>query len=157
MSGLIDQMTSFLTERGIPCRCGELGEPGFLPGLHIDKGVLLIDPARLAWPGDVLHEAAHIALAPPSRRSGLGGKLEITPAEEMAALAWSYAAAVDAGIEPSVVFHEGGYKKGGSQLLEQFSSGRPPGGPGVPMLKWYGMTSDFPKMDHWLRPSEDPG
>ncbi len=149
-------MTAFLTELGVTCRYGSLEEPGFLPGVSIVEGGLVIDPDKLTWPGDVLHEAAHIALAPPSRRPALGGKLEVTPAEEMAALAWSYAAAVGAEVDPAVVFHEGGYRKGGAQLVEQFASGLPPGGPGVPMLQWYGMTRSFPHMEHWLRASEDP-
>lgn len=156
MTNVIDQMTAFLAGKGIPCRRKALSEPGFLPGLQIDQGELLIDPSQLKWPGDILHEAAHIALAPPSLRSLLSGKLAISPAEEMAALAWSYAAAVSAGIDPSIVFHEGGYKRGGTQLIEQFSSGLPPGGPGVPMLQWYGLTNDFPRMNSWLRENEDP-
>ena len=155
-SDVIEEMMAFLIERGIPCRREALAEPGFLPGLQIDHGTLLIDPAQLKWPGDILHEAAHIALAPPSRRGQLKGKLEITPAEEMAALAWSFAAAVSAGIDPAIVFHEGGYKRGGAQLIEQFSSGIPPGGPGVPMLQWYGLTNDFPRMNSWVRENEDP-
>ena len=128
----------------------------FLPGLAIENGALIVDHGKLKWPGDILHEAAHIATCPPSRRATLSGKLEVTPAEEMASLAWSFAAAIDTGIEPSVVFHEGGYKKGGAQLIQQYSSGLPPGGPGVPMLQWWGMTTGFPRMNLWLRESEDP-
>lgn len=156
MPELIDQMTAFLEQRGIPFMFRGIEAPGFLPGLQIEEGVLVIDRAKLSWPGDILHEAGHIALTPASRRNRLGGKLEVTPAEEMAALAWSYAAALEAGIDPAVVFHEGGYQSGSSQLLEAFTSGRPPGGPGVPMLQWYGMTTAFPRMTHWLRPGEDP-
>jgi hypothetical protein len=156
MSELLHKMTAFLAERGIICRTETLAEPGFLPGLSIADGVLMIDPAQLQWPGDVLHEAAHIALAPPSRRAMLQGKLSISPAEEMAALAWSYAAAVAAEIDPLVIFHEGGYKNGGAELAELYASGLPPGGPGVPMLQWWGMTTAFPQMKVWLRETEDP-
>ena len=41
-----------------------------MPGLTIVDGTLVVDAVRLAWPGDILHEAAHIALTPPSRRAG---------------------------------------------------------------------------------------
>ena len=102
---------------------------------------------------DLLHEAGHIAVTAPSLRATLGGKLEVTPGDEMAALAWSYAAALEAGIEPAVVFHEGGYKSQGEQLAAQYATGF---GPGVPMLQWYRMTAAYPRMDHWLRQVEDP-
>lgn len=153
---VIEISTKFLAQIGVPVRVGPFPEDTFLPGLNIVDGTLCIDPERLLYPGDILHEAAHIALTPPSRRGSLGGKLQISPAEEMAALAWSYAAAVSIGIVPLIVFHEHGYKNGGAHLIEQFSSGLPPGGPGVPMLNWYGMTTTFPQMTHWLRQTEDP-
>jgi hypothetical protein len=153
---LITQLESWVRGAGVPVRRAALEEGTFLSGLAIEAGTLLIDPARLQWPGDILHEAAHIALTPPSRRAALAGKLTITPAEEMAALAWSYAAAVSAEIDPGIVFHEGGYKKGGAQLMAQYASGLPPGGPGVPMLQWWGLTTGFPRMNTWLRESEDP-
>ncbi len=142
---------------GVPVEFGEVPEgTSFLEGITVRDGNLIIDQARLPWPGDILHEAAHIATAPPGRRGSLNGKLTVTPAEEMAALAWSYAAAVAGGIDPLVVFHEGGYKKGGAQLAAQYASGLPPGGPGVPMLQWWGMTAAFPRMTHWIRQSEHP-
>ena len=153
---LIQTATEFLTQIGVPVRIGAIAEACFLPGLNIMSGTLVIDPEQLSYPGDILHEAAHIALAPPSRRGALGGKLAITPAEEMAALAWSYAAAVSIGIDPLIVFHEHGYKKGGAQLASQFASGLPPGGPGVPILQWWGLTTAYPQMQHWVRQSEDP-
>ena len=153
---LINKLTGFVQQAGVPVRAEPVNDGTFLPGLAIENGTLLVDAARLEWPGDILHEAAHIALTPPSRRAAVGGKLEVTPAEEMAALAWSYAAALAAGIDPAIVFHEGGYKNGGAQLLAQYISGLPPGGPGVPMLQWWGLTKAFPRMDLWLRESEDP-
>lgn len=153
---LISKLTGFVQSAGVPVRSEAIEGETFLPGLTIIDGTLVVDGDRLEWPGDILHEAAHIALTPPSRRAALGGKLTITPAEEMAALAWSYAAAVAADIDAQIVFHEGGYKKGGAHLAAQFASGLPPGGPGVPMLQWWGMTSAFPTMTHWIRQTEDP-
>ncbi len=153
---LIAKLESWVQNAGVPVRRAELPDGTFLQGLAIENATLFIDPARLEWPGDILHEAAHIALTPPSRRANIGGKLDVTPAEEMAALAWSYAAAIAAGIDPLVVFHEGGYKKGGAHLAAQYASGLPPGGPGVPMLQWWGMTTAFPRMTHWIRQNEDP-
>ncbi len=153
---LISKLTGFLQRTGIPVRLEEIEGVTFLPGLTIIEGTLVVDAARLEWPGDILHEAAHIALTPPSRRAGIGGKLSVTPAGEMAALAWSYAAALAAEIDPAIVFHEGGYKNGGEALRDSYASGLASGGPGVPMLQWYGMTTGFPRMDSWLRQGEDP-
>lgn len=159
MSSLLDQpamtelVTGFLERIGIPWKEAELSDEEFLPGVRVEGGVVLVDSTRLRWPGDILHEAGHIAVFPPSLRSSVGGKLEVTPADEMAAMAWSYAAAIECGFDPTMVFHEGGYRSGGAQLAAQYAAGQ---GVGVPMLRWYRMTQDFPRMSAWLREIEDP-
>ena len=74
------------------------------------------------------------------------------------AIAWSYAAALHIGIDPAIVFHDGGYRSGSKAILENFGAGRYIG---VPMLAWLGMThfdgrapvanpNSFPKMENWL-------
>ena len=87
-------------------------EECFLPGLMIDSGRILIDREKLEFPGDVLHEAAHIALVPASERSMLNGedigKRRDAAAEEMAAIALTYAACLHLNIDTSFVFHEQG-------------------------------------------------
>ncbi len=40
----------------------------FLPGLHLHHGVLQIDLDKLAFAGDILHEAGHIAVCEPQER-----------------------------------------------------------------------------------------
>ncbi len=153
---LISKLSGFLQRTGIPVWLEKIEGETFLPGLTIRDGALVVDTARLEWPGDMLHEAAHIALTPPSRRGTIGGKLSVTPAGEMAALAWSYAAALGAEIDPAIVFHQGGYKQGGAELCASYASAMASGGPGVPVLQWYGMTTGFPRMHSWLRECEDP-
>ncbi len=153
---LIETITRFLDGIGIPWTHATLGDKEFLPGIRLEEGILQFDEEHLKWPGDLLHEAGHLATMPPSLRSSLSSKLEVSPADEMAALAWSYAAATACGIDPHIVFHEGGYKSDGAHLVAQYACGLPPGGPGVPMLQWYGMTRAFPNMDHWLRQTENP-
>lgn len=75
-------------------------------------------------------------------------------AEEMMAIAWSYAACVHLGIDAKFVFHDNGYKGGGSSIAENFKEGRYFG---VPVLKWVGMCNNpeeengYPKMIKWLR------
>jgi hypothetical protein len=72
---------------------------------------------------------------------------------EMAAIGWSYAAAVHLRLDPSVVFHADGYKGGSRSLLENFAAGYYIG---LPILVWAGMTAatgerPFPFMTRWLR------
>ena len=128
----------------------------FLPGLTIEAGGLLVDEARLEYPGDLLHEAGHIAVAPPAVRPAMTGALDDVPGLdttllEWAAIPWSYAAALEIGIDPKLVFHEGGYHGHSAGLLRNFQVGVPIG---LHLLVDAGMTTpeEFPRMLHWVRP-----
>jgi len=162
-SHIISAIISFLETIGIPVSEGMIPpELEFLPGITIMHGGLVIDRNRLKYPGDLLHEAGHIAVLPPEERRAVRGVLPKTnhsDAEEMMAIAWSYAAAVHLEIDPRIVFHDDGYKGGGSSIAENFSEGRYFG---VPMLQWCGLclepkqaavkrTLPFPHMLRWLR------
>jgi hypothetical protein len=129
-----------------------------LPGIAVAKGVLLVDESTLKHPGDLLHEAGHLAVLPPERRKRAGADVGIDPAEEMAAIAWSYAALVHLELDPAIVFHAEGYRGGSEALVENFTQGRYIG---VPILQWLGMTFDakaardrgvshYPHMVRWL-------
>ena len=148
---LIDQLVKFLREIDIPVQFGTVDESTILPGLVFRKGILIIDQERLNYPGDLLHEAGHYAVKLPSERENLNDDMDSDPGEEMAAIAWSIAAAVKIGIPPEVVLHDEGYKGGGDYLIEPLLEGN---GPGTPLLDWYGMSDGFPNMKRWLR--EDP-
>jgi hypothetical protein len=145
-------MVAFNREIGIQVARGEV-IAGLLPGIAVRRGVIVVDEARLAHPGDLLHEAGHLAVADPDLRAKLDDVGD-DPGEEMAALAWSYAAALRLGIDPFVVFHPHGYRSGGAALVAAFEG---PGGPGVPMLQMWGMSGGwrghprFPTMLRWLR------
>jgi len=157
-------MIEFVMSIGIRVQFGAVAtEKAFLPGICIHYGGLLIDPATLKYPGDILHEAAHLAVSTPENRKLLDGIIDdkdgMGPAEEMMAIAWSYAAARHLNIDPLIVFHEHGYKGGGASIAENFSQGHYFG---VPMLQWTGLTHDeknarengtvaFPAMLRWLR------
>ncbi len=157
---LVARIAEFLTQVGLAVRPGAVAEGAVLPGIDVEKGALVVDEARLLYPGDILHEAGHLAVARPDRRGALDHNVGDDAAEEMMAIAWSYAAALAAGIDPALVFHEHGYKGGGPHILEHFQEGR---FFGVPMLEWVGMTHDrkqaarlgrpvFPAMERWIRP-----
>src|ERR1700760_125571 len=118
---LTQRLVDFVTGIGIEVRLDTLGDDTFLPGLAIRDGTLVIDPERLAYPGDILHEAGHIAVADPAVR--YAPTLTPSDAEELTTLAWSYAAAVHLELDPAVVFHPDGYKGGSQALIRTFTEG----------------------------------
>ena len=131
-------MAGFLASIGLETAPATITEPQFLPGLMLHHGRILIDESQLTWPGDLLHEAGHLAVIPAARRSLLHQNAGADPGEEMAAIAWSYAAALHLGIDPAVVFHAGGYRGGSQSILQNFSQRRYFG---VPMLEYLGLAA----------------
>ena len=99
---LTERLAGFVRGVGIDAVAAELPEPTFLPGLDVRFGVVLIDEARLSYPGDILHEAGHVAVSGPAERKQ--PKLAPTLGDEIAAIAWSYAAVCYLGIDPAIVF-----------------------------------------------------
>ena len=150
-------IAAFLGEIGIPLVVGAVSRPSFVPGLEISQGTIRIDPEVPAWPGDLLHEAGHIAVISADQRSSANG-VTSDGGDEMASMAWSFAAARACDIALDVVFHDGGYKGASQSLRDNFSSGAYFG---VPLLACYGMTAEphrtdaalapFPTMQRWLR------
>jgi hypothetical protein len=153
------KIVSFLRGIGVPVLRGALDDGTFLPGIRIERGSLVVDETRLTYCGDLLHEAGHLAVAPACRRCAEEFTIEENGGEEMAAIAWSYAAAVYLDLDPAVVFHAAGYRGGAGALLENFQAGRYIG---VPFLQWIGLTAEtklacemgvlpYPDMLRWLR------
>jgi hypothetical protein len=134
---IIAKILAFLAEIGIDAELVQLPDGTFLPGLDIKNGALLIDEARLTYPGDILHEAGHLAIISAEQRKAINHDAGADAGQEMTAIAWSYAAAIHLQIEPSVVFHEDGYRGGSQAILENFAQGRYIG---VPVLEWLGLT-----------------
>lgn len=151
------RIVEFLREIGLSVRVTEIPEATFLPGLHLEPNGLVVDPGKLLYPGDLLHEAGHLAVMTPEERERTGPNAGQDQATEIGAQCWSFAAAMHLGLAPEVVFHEGGYRNSSQQLIGMFRSGV-----GVPLLQWMGMTFDarlaaehdaqpYPHMQHWLR------
>jgi hypothetical protein len=158
---LIEKITTFFREIGLEVRAGAVAAGTVLPGIMVDQGVLIYDRAKLQFPGDLLHEAGHLAVKPAADRKSCGPDLGDDPAEEMMAISWSYAAILHIGLPPEVVFHPAGYRDGSKSLLDNFAAGRYLA---LPMLQWIGLAHDekrarelgvapFPKMKLWLRPN----
>lgn len=156
-------IVDFLNSIGIEATQGSVSASSFLPGVRIESGRLIYDPA-MPWPGDLLHEAGHIATAPGFLRATLHDGVELPGevlfATEAEATAWAYAAVRHLGLDPAALFHPGGYHGASSGLVATFAAGVYPGAHGLAQC---GMTAVgvaakdreepvYPEMKTWLRP-----
>jgi len=155
----LPRIIDFIRSIGIEIEEGVMHRRTLVPGIDVRRGGLLVEAARLCMPADLLHEAAHIALTPSSRRHLVDGTMDGTAAEEIAAIAWTWAAAVFLELHPDDVFHQDVISGNGPTLLENFREGR---FVGVPMLQHLGLTVDerhasergvapYPHVLRWLR------
>jgi hypothetical protein len=160
---LVSRIASFLTEIGIEVVPTQLEQDSFLPGILVLNGKLLVDETKLTYPGDLLHEAGHLAVAPGEVRHGLSGEV-IIPGADMDAVeaqttAWAYAATVHLGLNARVLFHDGGYRGKSKGLIFTYGAGVYPGAYGLQEL---GMTvgremarrlgvAAYPHMLKWVR------
>jgi hypothetical protein len=156
-----DVIVAFLREIGLRVVAGDLPSGTFLPGIQVRDGRMTFDAARLRFPGDLLHEAGHLAVLSPVDREHFGTDdrdLDMRRIE-LRAIAWSHAAAVHLGLDPAVVFHEGGYSGKGPDLARTYALGVYPG---ASALEEVGLTlaaasarragvRPYPHMLRWLR------
>lgn len=159
----LELIADFLRSIGLGVRFEPLVSAAGLPGIVAEHGELIVEADALVSPGDLLHEAGHLAVMSPRRRDAARGRFDASQAEEMMAIAWSYAAALHLRLDPALVFHEHGYGEGGGAwVIEAFAHG---GIIGVPGLCWLGLTSHaiggavvvnavYPAMIGWLNQTE---
>lgn len=159
---MLKLIIDFLDEIGLKIIENELSDDCFLPGLYPKGNGIILDRNRLKYPGDLLHEAGHIAVTEEHLRPLIGTN-KITEkwprhGDELGAILWSYAAVCYLHIPPNVVFHPDGYKNDSKWLIEQFENGNYIG---LPLLVWMGFCNNntddgnnnttFPNMLKWLR------
>jgi hypothetical protein len=165
-----EKIIAFLREIGIAVHYEKLHEKTFVPGIVVRNGAIYIDRETMDYPGDLLHEAGHLAVLQPEERAHFP---EIPPGvdssgnhwhqkaggDEMAAIAWSWAALMHLGLKPELLFHEGGYKGDSEWLIENFTEKKYLG---LPLLCWMGFCADeknaeaqqvkpYPYMRRWMR------
>ncbi|MCI9844829.1 hypothetical protein [Flavobacterium pectinovorum] len=158
----LEKVLSFLNEIGIDVVEKQL-ETSFLPGLSLGPNCLYIDFEKLLYPGDILHEAGHLAVTTSAERKIAGTDEMATDwpsqGEEMGAILWSFAAAKYLELPVEFVFHPNGYKNESEWLISNFTNENYIG---LPFLEWAGLTlgkvnavkegkEAFPKMLKWLR------
>lgn len=152
---VVKRILAFLREIGFEVHLGPVPSTSFLSGIQVVRNGLRVDVEALTHPGDLLHEAGHLALMTAEERNAEFPRTT-EAAQEIGALAWSYAAALHIGIAPEIVFHEHGYRGQAASLLQTFRDGKLMG---QPLLGWLGMTtpdlpgspSIYPKMLRWVR------
>lgn len=148
---LTDLLIGFVRSTGLEVVEAPLPGDTFLSGLSIQAGRLIVDRTRLPYPGDLLHEAGHLAvITSDARATATDAWLSNQPDLEAHAIAWSYAALVHLGLPIEVLFHAGGYQGRSAAFITTFSLGVYPGMPG---LQAAGLThaSHYPAMRRWLR------
>jgi hypothetical protein len=160
-------IVDFINRIGITCIPQKLAHNTFLPGIDIQNGAILYDPEHMKFPGDLLHEAGHLAvLLPEDRKKAcspdkLFGDLQEMGAE-LGAIAWSWAAITELSLPPEIVFHPTGYRGSSESYITNFSNGCYIGDE---LLQWMSMTKvnrhnrtnhaeTYPKMTNWLRPEK---
>lgn len=158
----MQKVLPFLTEIGIEVIEREL-DATFLPGLSLGPDCIYIDYDKLLYPGDILHEAGHLAVTASSERK-LVGTSEIsanwpTQGEEIAAILWSFAAMNHLKLPLNFVFHPNGYRNASDWYISNFSNQTYIG---LPLLEWMGLCLSenraakegkpaFPTMLKWVR------
>lgn len=159
---MLERILHFLDEIGFEIIEKQLGDSCFLPGLYPKGKGIILDRSRLKYPGDLLHEAGHIAVTEEHVRPLIGTNKMTEkwprPGDEPGAILWSYAAVCYLKIPADVVFHPAGYKNDSQWLIEQFESGNYIG---LPLLVWMGFCNNkpddgqrngtFPNMLKWFR------
>lgn len=153
-------IVEFLASVGIPVRQGTVPTDSFLPGLRIVDGGLIYDPAALRWPGDLLHEAGHIATAPAADRASLNDALvdarALPHGGEADATAWAFAALTHLRLPLELLFHDGGYHGNSAGLILTYSLGVYPGVHGLVQAGMAVATAEpgvpaYPHLMRWLR------
>jgi len=156
------KIIDWLRQIGLTVRLAPIDGDTFLPGITLEPGGLAVDPDRLLYAGDLLHEAGHLAVMLPAQRASSGSNAGSDMGDEIAAQTWSYAAAVHLSLAPEAVFHANGYKGAANNLIQIYRESKA----GVPLLQWMGLTLDpvraaaasiapYPHMIRWLRTDPD--
>lgn len=174
----LERISQFLTGIGFTITRSLITEY-FLPGIQVEGMTIRIDPDWLVSPGDILHDAGHVAVVPALFRPNLKTDVEaslkpladeycathafmiddngsedtvwrgLLQCGEAEAQAWAYAAAMAAGVPPETIFHSNSYGGDGETIIAMMGCGRHYGVHGLMAAKM--TTRKFPTMIKWLQ------
>ncbi|RYD15937.1 MAG: hypothetical protein EOP90_03805 [Lysobacteraceae bacterium] len=158
----IERVVTFLRGIGLDIEPGVLDAPCFLPGVCIRRGAIVFDRTRLLAAGDLLHEAAHLAVTPARHRDALDGSVRPDQHHphggEPEAIAWSFAAALAIDLPLEELFHARGYNGQAQALALTYAIGVYPGAAGLVEAGMAAATQarcdgvePYPRMLRWLR------
>lgn len=177
---MLTKITTFIVPLGFKIVHDDvLANKGFLPGIYLKGMTVLINPKHLVSAGDILHEVGHVAIIPSIFREDVSDNIEellapiaakycdshefidengtedpiyrgILQCGETEAQAWSYAAAVAAGVPPKLVFHARAYQGESQSLLIMLNMGKHAGVHGLQAAKMT-TTRTYPIMKRWLQ------
>lgn len=177
----LSQVSRWLRGHGFMLEVGERCVAGFNRGIWLESDLIVYDPSE-AHAGDLLHEAGHLAVLPSCIRAAVGpGDIErftepaITeymrthpnafgyPEDAVAraciqagdseAIAWSYAAAIDAKIDPWLVCQKGfGDEEMGESVFTGLKTGCHLGINGLRTAGFMDSVKDFPRLKYWRQP-----
>lgn len=167
--------------RGIGLEVVEGGRPWtpHVDGMWIDEGVLVV--AEDAHVGDVIHEAGHLAILPSGFRELVLGDVDdlhlkhaakisnamqglanipecsvaraLMQSSDTEACAWSYAAALEIGVDPTLPFVNGFDNDFVAQeIFESCMDGHYIGIHGLRAAGFCDRVSDFPILKKWVQP-----
>lgn len=172
----------WLRRRGFVVEEGRRHADPFNAGIWLDGDCVVYDPDE-AHPGDILHEAAHLAVLPACiREVAAPGDIEkfIGPAitkymrshpnafgypedpvaracmqaGDMEAIAWAYAAAIDAKVDPWLTCAKGfGDPETGEATFIGLQLRQHLGINGLQCSGFLDSTKDFPKLKFWRHPA----
>ena len=156
---LFQKITNFIEDIGIKIEAQTIDEDTFIPGILVKDGAIFYDTKKLAHPGDLIHEAGHVALIPASERHTANGNIEedlpMGERLEIGVILWSFAALTHLDMDMEVVFHKDGYNGDSRWHIENFKNKNYVG---LPPLQWMGLCrrddeegAKFPAVIKWLR------
>ena len=157
----LDTIVQFLRSIGLVVEAAELPGDTFLPAIRIVAGGLRYDPVRLQTPGDLLHEAGHLAIVPERAllNDAIDNQQPDAATDEVEAIAWSWAALVHLGLPGELLFHPGSYKGQAEGLLMSYRLGVYFGAAGLarrglcllPAQAAGSGVQPYPHMQRWLQ------
>lgn len=178
MTSELTKVIIFLESIGLTVKI-HVGAHGFLDGVRIEQGILLVDPACKT--SSLLHEAGHISCVPSRFRGYMSDDLDhgITrmldevrelgleadhPLERAAlqcsdveATAWAWAAGNQIGLEPEQIIQDDEYEGDGAEIRLMLQSKRYLGINGLARSgmcrfgRWYPPEMCYPNMILWLQ------